>query len=176
MITIIKNEILKKLSEALEDNNYSVRLTKDNFDENSNNVPATVCEINFLYTGSEWESLEESKNHEPFSYNRTLNFSLVAKIKNIRTEDKIQDFNDFIIESLSAISIFERYLRINSDTFEEYTEGFWIYRQEWSYTLYNLSPSNCDGQGYNFSSIQIFINPSYESPTQFNSDIAVEVK
>lgn len=176
MITTIKNEIIKVICNFLDTNNYGYKITSDNFTEENRKIPASVCEINLQYIGSDWESVNDTVNYQKIQYNRTLNFNLFLRVKNLRTEDKAQDFNDFIIENLSVNPVFNRYLRIDEDEFEEYLEGFWIYRQSWSYTLNNLQPNpDCDNNEYDFSAIEILISPSYTHPVTFDPNKASKI-
>nr|WP_288834877.1 hypothetical protein [uncultured Flavobacterium sp.] len=176
MITLIKNGIVTALNDLIQSSRYNTKITKDNFLEESRKNPASLCEISVQYVSSEWEPINDNL-HEQI-YNRHLNFNLFIRFKDLREEDKAQDFSDFIIDNLSIVPILGRYLRIETDEFSEYVEGIWVYRQSWIYTISSLKPDpTCQNvTETNVTGIEIYISPSYEFPLEFDEDLATEIQ
>lgn len=173
-ITQIKNGIIAAIEKILNANNIRCKITDDNFAEFTDNIPATVTEINVQYIESNWDKIQDNPYKQP-NYNRTFVFLVRLLVKNIRDEDQIQDFNDLIVTGIGSNSFYNRYFTISNDRFDRFQEGFWIYEQTWQYMLEGIGDLTCNDTPLSFNELQVYISPSYNNPLIFDASKASEI-
>lgn len=158
MIVFIKNEIARILNDSMS----SVKMRTSRFNERTSNKSQRDLEVNVYHVGDTF--VRVGKN----SYIRNYRYRLEISVKNLRTDDEIQDIADLTIYSLLAASISGNHeIIIESDDSQEIDE-----QSIWRYTidLYVSVPTNkdtinCDlTKEYSFDSIMVNIYPSYDTP------------
>lgn len=159
MIVLIKNQLSEILKQALD---TRVRIRTARFNESTENRPQKDLEIGIYHQNDSFVRTGKG------TYLRNYRYQLELAIKNLRTDDEIQDLVDFVVYSLLAASIFGHEIII------EKTDNLGIDNQAiWRYTIaiyigINTSKDtiNCEftTSDFSFDSVNVNLYPSYTKP------------
>lgn len=159
MIVLIKQEIAKAIEEALT---IKARLRTSRFNEQTENRPQKDVEIGIYHLSDSWVRNGKA------TYVRNYRFSIEVAVKNLRTDDEIQNLVDLICFQFLVTRLFGHELIIEKvDNNGIDNESIWRYL----ITVYvgittDQNTQNCDysRQPYSFDEIAINLYPSYTKP------------
>lgn len=151
MIVLLK----KLLAETIGSLLGKAKVITSDYDEDNANKPQTSIEVRVIYQRSTWL---KSQNQ------RVYDFLIEVDVKDLRTDDKVQNIIDDLCYGLLVANTFKGHLDLIEDKNEGYSEGIWTYQIILRLT-YPSSEEIRDCMGHKpiiYTGLEVSIYPSYE--------------
>lgn len=151
MIVLLKKLLADTIGSLLG----KAKIITSDFDEDTANKPQTSVQVRVIYQRSTWL---KSQNQ------RVYDFLIEIAVKDLRTDDKVQNIIDSVCYGLLVANTFKGHLDLIEDRNEDYSEGIWTYQILLRLT-YPSSEEIRDCMGHSpieYTDLEVSIYPSYK--------------